>query len=222
MLSGKRAAILPLTLAGTLVIVASAANAPLQRAERPTLYPKELWVYNWEERKTSVDGPEMAGRTFSGKYQQTLIARTRFRGQEAYVLQRDDGTFDVLTLDLWELARLYPDGEIGAVFELNADLQFPLYVGRVYRRQWRNPLGHYQATYTYTVDSVEEIETPAGRLPAFRISETGHGSYDVGGTFTEWGKSYFAPAAKRFVHYLIETSTGYRFFLQLKTYQVLP
>ncbi len=222
MFSGKRAAILPLALAGALFIAASAANSSLQRTERPTLHLKESWVYNWEERKTSLDGPEMVGRTFSGKYRQTLVARKQFRGQEVYVLRRDDGTFDVLTLDLWELARLRPDGETGAVFQINADPQFPLYVGRVYRRQWRNPLGLYQATITYTVESVEEIETPAGRLPAFRISETGVGSYDVGGTFTEWGKSYFAPAAKRFVHYLIETSTGYRFFLQLEAYQVLP
>jgi hypothetical protein len=196
-----------------------AARSPAPSAGRPILLPGDRWTLRWTERHTELDGSELAGKTTTGSYSQTVVGRILFRGQPAYLLRRNDGTYDVWRLDLWELGRLYPNREIGAVFRLRAASPFPLYVGRTFWRDWVNTLAGYRGRFSYRVSRVEMLQTPAGRLRGFRVDENGTVTYTKGRS-RESGYSYYAPAAKRFVVQHIETTSGYRFHVEVVRYSV--
>ncbi len=212
----SRASLLFLTF---LFNVPQPAAHPLE-AQLPILRQQEFWVYRFEQRETGLTGSERTGRTYTGTYRQTVMGVAQFEGQDVYILRRDDGTSDILTLDLWELGRLDRAGNLVLKFGLKADPQFPLFVGRTYTREWHNTFVGYRGTFKYVVTGVENIRTPAGDFNAFRVSEQGEGKTEDGRPFTEWGTSYFAPAAKRFVRTALETNTNYRVFQELVSYRV--
>ncbi len=210
-----RKAIFWLFLMGLILAFLNAPPLTAQSvtADAPVLKPGEFWVRQWEE---------VFQGTRTGKSRRTVVRRDTFEGQDVYILSRGDGTFSVVRSDLVTIATIDGTGNVKVRFSTTGDSLFPLSVGKVYTREYDNPLGRYKGTYKLSVTGMEEIRIQAGTFMTFRITEEGKGTYYNGTPFTEKGTSYFAPAAKATVKYSFSVDSGYQYSEELVSYQVLP
>jgi hypothetical protein len=187
------------------------AQAPT--AEAPVLRPGEFWIFRWEE--------DWRGKR-EGTFTRTVVRKDVFEGQEVYVLSRGDGTFDVVDRDRVTIARIDGAGNVRVRFVQKGDPVFPLFVGKVYTREFDTPVGRYRGTYRYTVTAVEEVSTKSGTFAAFRVSWEGRGTFYDGTPFTAQGVQHFAPSTKAWVKSSFRVDTGYQYGNELVRYQVLP
>jgi len=146
-----------LSLLAALALVTSAAEAQKPRAERPTYSLGDKWIRS------------------DGVYDLIRIEK------DLYVFAADGGREVHLTKEL-AVARTLRGGQVETEFSPPPRLTWPLEVGKwgvstgvsrnVFLRTiyGSDPKSGFQATFTWKVETYEDVNVAAGTLKAFRIS----------------------------------------------------
>jgi len=131
-------------------------------AERPTWSAGDSWTYR--------------GRGPSGTYNVTrkVLREGVFEGREAYEIEAGDTRY-WYTKQLGYLART-KDDQTTRLARPPEDWQWPIQVGKQWSAivNWTDRTESEQKTYTltsvWTVESYEDVKTPAGTFKAFKVS----------------------------------------------------
>lgn len=131
-------------------------------AERPTWSAGDSWTYR--------------GRGPSGTYNVTrkVLREGVFEGREAYEIEAGDTRY-WYTKQLGYLARTKED-QTTRLARPPEDWQWPIQVGKQWSAivNWTDRTESEQKTYTltsvWTVESYEDVKTPAGTFKAFKVS----------------------------------------------------
>lgn len=165
LMRSSRAAILLLTMLPLATLVAgcesTGASRRVQLAERPTWAAGDSWTYR--------------GRGRDGAYTLTrrVLQEGVFAGSEAYAIEAGDARY-WYTKRLGYLARIHGGRTVRQAMPPE-DWQWPLQVGKSWSATatWvesGEPERRFVLTGVWAVEAYEEIKTPAGTFPAFKVS----------------------------------------------------